>query len=128
MSDEKAQELNSRDHLCSNCIWRVGHYPGACEAFPTGIPDNIVDGTFEHTTRHPLQDNDYLYRENRFISHDLLGMNFGNQCGDCKHLDLHWPWRCAAYPEQVPPDIFSDQVAHDTVRDNQQGTWVFEER
>ena len=74
MSDEKAQELNSRDHLCSNCIWRVGHYPGACEAFPTGIPDNIVDGTFEHTTRHPLQDNDYLYRENRFISHDLLAV------------------------------------------------------
>ena len=125
--DAKAEQLNDRDHLCSNCIHRQNSpIPWTCRAFPDeGIPDDIVSGQFQHTTWHPQQDNDIVYRENRFVSYDCFGFIPVNQCGDCKHLDLHWPWKCAAYPEQVPPDIFSDQVAHDTVRADQQGEWVF---
>ena len=33
----------------------------ACRAFPSGIPDDIMDGDFDHTKKHPDQDNDIVF-------------------------------------------------------------------
>lgn len=32
-----------------------------CDAFPNGIPHDILQGEFDHTKRHPDQDNDILF-------------------------------------------------------------------
>ncbi len=39
------------------------HYTGAleCEAFPKGIPGDILTGEFDHTEKHPDQDNDIVF-------------------------------------------------------------------
>jgi hypothetical protein len=32
-----------------------------CKAFADGIPENILTGEFDHTKKHPDQDNDILF-------------------------------------------------------------------
>ena len=33
----------------------------ACGAFPNGIPNDILEGYFDHTKKHPDQDNDIVF-------------------------------------------------------------------
>ncbi len=41
------------------------HAEGAltCAAFPDGIPADILTGEFDHTEKHPDQDNDIVFEE-----------------------------------------------------------------
>jgi len=33
-----------------------------CEAFPNGIPDDILNGEFNHIKKHPKQKNDIVFK------------------------------------------------------------------
>lgn len=35
----------------------------SCKAFPNGIPENILTGEFDHTKKHPEQDNNILFEK-----------------------------------------------------------------
>ncbi|MBN1547260.1 MAG: hypothetical protein JW902_11420 [Syntrophaceae bacterium] len=49
------------DILCWGCK-NAEHPDGGCKAFPgRALPDDILSGDFEHTKRHPEQDNDILF-------------------------------------------------------------------
>ena len=34
-----------------------------CEAFPDGIPEDILQGDFDHTKKYPNQDNDIIFEK-----------------------------------------------------------------
>jgi len=46
-------------YQCYNCQYYI--FDNNCEAFPEGIPKEILTGEFDHTTIHPDQDNDILF-------------------------------------------------------------------
>jgi len=51
--------------LCSNCKFfdeknTDGNF---CEAFPEGIPKDILNAKFKHTKKHPDQDNDIVFEK-----------------------------------------------------------------
>lgn len=48
--------------ICDKCIHCIDN-KFSCKAFPKGIPDEILDGSFDHTKKHPLQDNDVVFEE-----------------------------------------------------------------
>jgi len=52
----------------------------------------------------------------------LSDITFDNSCGDCKNRRV---FGCAAYAN-IPYEITSGQVSHDTVRSDQQGDFVYE--
>ena len=48
--------------LCHHCKNLQRHKGGGCKAFPgRALPDDILYGEFEHTKKHPEQDNDILF-------------------------------------------------------------------
>jgi hypothetical protein len=46
---------------CKHLIFSPIGTPYTCPAFPDGIPNNIIFGTFIHTKKHPKQKNDILF-------------------------------------------------------------------
>lgn len=54
---------------CARCRHLVDDKAGlvyVCEAFPKGIPEEILSGRFRHTKKHPKQKGDILFEpENR---------------------------------------------------------------
>lgn len=46
---------------CMECV----HYLGVleCEAFPGGIPNDILSGEFDHTEVHPKQRNEIVFEK-----------------------------------------------------------------
>ena len=52
--------MKSENCQCLKCKFLFLFDPG-CEAFPDGIPDNILIGEFDHTKKHPDQDNNILF-------------------------------------------------------------------
>ena len=44
---------------CMNCKNYSNEFK--CDAFPQRIPDDIFTGEFDHTEKHPDQDNDILF-------------------------------------------------------------------
>lgn len=54
---------------CAVCAHLVSNKDGLvyiCEAFPKGIPEDIITGLFMHTKKHPEQKNDVVFEhENR---------------------------------------------------------------
>jgi hypothetical protein len=57
----KSNELNICQ--CNNCINNNRDEFVTCKAFLSGIPENILTGEFDHTKKHPEQDNDILFEE-----------------------------------------------------------------
>lgn len=59
-------------HTCHDCTYLiettdrvvrvVGNQPTCLAFYPAPIPDDILDGSMVHTTRHPSQHNDLVYR------------------------------------------------------------------
>ena len=43
---------------CDVCAWKTS--PNTCQAFPDGIPQDILDGSFDHSKPHP-NDNGILF-------------------------------------------------------------------
>lgn len=39
--------------ICHRCAHRTRPFPAQCRAFPQGIPQIILDGTFAHTAPYP---------------------------------------------------------------------------
>jgi len=50
--------ITDQCNICEN-------YTGAltCLAFPKGIPEDILQGDFDHSEKHPKQDNDIVFEE-----------------------------------------------------------------
>ena len=46
---------------CLNCKQFNRTKWGTCKAFPNGISGDILSGEFDHTKKHPKQDNDILF-------------------------------------------------------------------
>lgn len=46
--------------LCENCEWYFGDLQ--CVAFPTRIPDEILDGLNPHKEPLPDQENDFVFK------------------------------------------------------------------
>ena len=51
--------------ICFNCVHYLGQSNDiySCRAFPKGIPDDILFNKFDHTEKHPDQDNDIIFEE-----------------------------------------------------------------
>lgn len=54
--DDSIPENKSQCSKCQNYINNI-----KCKAFPKGIPENILIGEFDHTKKHPNQDNNTLF-------------------------------------------------------------------
>ena len=50
--------------LCNRCenLFRTKDIIAVCRAFPNGIPEDILTGEFDHTKKHPKQDNDIVFK------------------------------------------------------------------
>ncbi len=50
---------------CTDCkhLDREREKGFVCAAFPQGVPFDIITNTFQHTKKHPDQDNDILFEE-----------------------------------------------------------------
>lgn len=51
-------------------------------------------------------------------------------CLDCKHYksedsNANETPLCKAYPDGIPEEIYYNEILHDTVRKDQEGTYVF---
>jgi hypothetical protein len=51
------------DNQCAQCEHLDPQLPTRCAAFPTRIPDDIIDYSFDHTNRHPGQVSDLLFKQ-----------------------------------------------------------------
>lgn len=53
------------DHQCMYCrhFHKEDLERNSCDAFPAGIPEEIIDNVFIHDKKHPSQDNDVLFEE-----------------------------------------------------------------
>lgn len=60
----------SKSNQCATCKWFFG--VESCKAFPDRIPQEILSGEFDHTKKHPKQDNDILYDSGPKNLRDLL--------------------------------------------------------
>lgn len=49
------------DFQCLQC--KHYHKDDECEAFPDGIPDDILDDEFIHDKIHPEQDNEIVFKK-----------------------------------------------------------------
>ena len=46
---------------CFNCVHFWLGVPAKCAAFPDGIPIQILKGEFDHTKKHPAQENEVVF-------------------------------------------------------------------
>ncbi len=55
--------------MVSDQCMLCNHYEGAftCTAFPERIPQEILSGEFDHTTKHPDQTNDIVFEEDKAV-------------------------------------------------------------
>ena len=56
---EKSSELNFISP-CFKCVHKFNASAG-CKAFPQNIPDDILNGKFDHIKKYPNQDNDIVF-------------------------------------------------------------------
>lgn len=50
---------------CIGCeFFKSNGFNAFCEAFPKGIPEDILSADFDHNKIHPLQDNDIVFKQN----------------------------------------------------------------
>jgi len=56
--DNDIHEEPTRCIFCDNLL---DYAKKTCKAFQDGIPQDILTGEFDHTKKHPAQDNDILF-------------------------------------------------------------------
>lgn len=60
--------MNTQCSVCKHYYMSLG-----CDAFPDGIPENILAGKFDHTEIHPEQGNDFVFEHYLIeINNDIL--------------------------------------------------------
>jgi hypothetical protein len=47
--------------ICFNCIHFIDNGRYTCQAFPQGIPDEVLTGENDHSQPLPAQDNEIVY-------------------------------------------------------------------
>ena len=66
MANRKDYYVGNPDELqvcqCNNCLNNNNDKYVTCKAFPEGIPEDILTGEFDHTKKHPEQDNDIVFK------------------------------------------------------------------
>ncbi len=127
------RKLANVDVSCYTCLHLYDNET-TCEAFPDGIPADILTGQKRHD-RHLRGDNYFIY-ESRIVFPQQLEKkpervpfvypedirmdrcikvmeNLDVCCSICVHLREN-RYSCDAFPSFIPTDILTGQVRHDT--------------
>jgi hypothetical protein len=104
---------------CLTCAFYWSEYSEGmcCSAYPYGIPESIILGS-PHMEVFNDQEGHFVYTKN------VSGII------DCLKCIYHWEDEgrfCEAYPNGIPADIQLG-IKHVSVRKDQEGNFIFEEK